>query len=152
MVNIWHKHNVEAGADLVLRLKPVPLPAKYTLNHYHKNLAVTQFSPNLLEQIRRQAGGRGRDIWQLVPDVFCLQDEDHQQLRLPMGFDGDVRLLGHSWQQEGYWHIAKAQVHCKKYGNEDYYFNDMANNLGTGHLDVTFQPSFYAVPFRTHAN
>ena len=150
MVNIWHKHDVEAGADLVLRLKPVPLPHKYTLNHYHKNLAVKQFSPNLLEQIRRLPPGRGHDIghvWQLVPDVFELSVDDYyQNLRMPRGFE--TQGVSPYWQQEGFWHIAKAQVHCKKYGNEEFYFNDMANNLRTGHLDVTFQPSFYAVPHR----
>jgi hypothetical protein len=28
VVNIWHKYDVEAGNDLVLRLKPVPLPPR----------------------------------------------------------------------------------------------------------------------------
>jgi hypothetical protein len=53
-----------------------------------------------------------------------------------------------NWQEEGYWHVARSQIHCKKYGEEDFYNNDLANNLRTGHLDVTFQPVFYAMPYR----
>jgi hypothetical protein len=33
-----------------------------------------------------------------------------------------------------------------KYGIEDYYFNDMANDLKTNHLDMTFQPYFSSLP------
>ena len=51
------------------------------------------------------------------------------------------------WQEQGYWHIARAQVHSRRYGLETYYYNDMANNLRTGHMDVTFQPTFYASPY-----
>ena len=40
------------------------------------------------------------------------------------------------------------RVHSLRYGLETYYYNDMANNLRTGHMDVTFQPTFYASPYR----
>ena len=162
VVNIWHRFDVEAGSDLVLRLKHVPLPPgnKYTLNHYAKGLMEKSFSPNLIEQIRQTTGTSITHIWQLVPDIFSLDLESHvagdrlaQPLFLP--FDRATVIPAFLpprnefvWQQEGYWHIARAQIHCKKYGTEEYYYNDLANNLRTGHMDLTFQPTFLAVPFR----
>ena len=151
VVNIWHRYNVEAGNDLVLRLKYVPLPPgnKYTLNHYAKSLMEKSFSDNLMDQITAQNGGnRMTHLWQLVPDVFSLDMElnpvVHQLQFVP------VRPR-YVWQQEGYWHIARAQIHCKNYGTEEYYYNDLANNLRTGHMDLTFQPTFQAIPYRDPA-
>jgi hypothetical protein len=62
------------------------------------------------------------------------------------------RLPLNCWQEEGYWHIARAQVHSRKYGNDEFFNNDMANNLKTGHMDLTFQPTFYATPHRDFNN
>ena len=48
VLNIWRehdaKHDAEAGNDMVLGLKPVPLPPnnKCTLNHYPKALAESE--------------------------------------------------------------------------------------------------------------
>lgn len=149
VVNIWHRHDVEAGNDLVLRLKLVPLPPgnKYTLNHYSKSLVEKSFSENLINQIAAIGGHRFTHIWQLVPDIFSLDmDAQLNPLHVPPNFvTTRPRYL---WQQEGYWHIARAQIHCKQYGTEEYYYNDLANNLRTGHMDVTFQPTFLAIPFR----
>jgi hypothetical protein len=152
VVNIWHRHDVEAGNDLVLRLKLVPLPPgnKYTLNHYSKALMEKTFSTNLLDQIAENGLGaphRFTHIWQLVPDVFSLDLEEplNNAHMHPNFIPVRPRFV---WQQEGYWHIARAQIHCKKYGTEEYYYNDLANNLRTGHMDLTFQPTFLAVPFR----
>jgi hypothetical protein len=152
VVNIWHRHDVEAGNDLVLRLKLVPLPPgnKYTLNHYSKALMEKTFSTNLLDQISMNglpAPHRFTHIWQLVPDVFSLDlEEPLNPLHMhPLFVPARPRFV---WQQEGYWHIARAQIHCKHYGAEEYYYNDLANNLRTGHMDLTFQPTFLAVPFR----
>ena len=163
MVNIWHRFDVESGNDLVLRLKHVPLPPgnKYTLNHYAKGLVEKTFSPNLIQQIQAGGGPRITHIWQLVPDVFSLDLEPSfngvinnpyfpydpasvQPRFMPPGGE-------YVWQQSGYWHIARAQIHCKRYGTEEYYYNDLANNLRTGHMDVTFQPTFQAVPYRDFA-
>jgi len=152
VVNIWHRFNVEAGNDLVLRLKLVPLPPgnKYTLNHYGKGLIEKSFSENLMNQITAAGGYRVTHIWQMVPDVFSLWLEP--QL-IPQQVDPQFTVQGRRfvWQQEGYWHIARAQIHCKKYGTEEYYYNDMANNLRTGHMDLTFQPTFLALPYRDPA-
>jgi hypothetical protein len=160
MINIWHRHNIMAGADLVLRLKPMPLPRsrKYTLNHYPKGLIERTFSDNLLGQIRALPGGTDiTHVWQLVPDTFSFslpvdEDPEHQQnfgrLGLANGFRPANPVV--YWQEEGYWHVARSQIHCKKYGAEEFYNNDLANNLRTGHLDVTFQPIFYSMPYRAH--
>lgn len=156
VVNVWNFHDVEAGCDLVLRLKAVPLPpgGKYTLNHYPKSLTEKSFTPGLLRQM---AGAPNiTHIWQLVPDIFSFDMESPQDLFHDFGglhpnFRPVLNNPGQpdlAWQQEGYWHIARAQVHSRKYGLEAYYYNDLANNLRTGHMDVTFQPVFYAAPFR----
>jgi hypothetical protein len=163
MVNIWHRFDVESGNDLVLRLKHVPLPPgnKYTLNHYAKGLMEKTFSPNLLNQIHATGVPLITHIWQLVPDVFSLDLE--QTYNGVVGnpfFPYEVRSVQarfmpqggeYVWQQAGYWHIARAQIHCKRYGTEEYYYNDLANNLRTGHMDVTFQPTFQSVPYRDFA-
>lgn len=155
LVNIWNYHDVEAGNDLVLRLKAAPLPpgGKYTLNHYPKSLTEKTFTDGLMAQVVPQQ--RITHVWQLVPDIFSLDMETPAELLA--GFNGlsaPFRPVGQAvnpdlaWQQEGYWHIARAQVHSRKYGLEAYYYNDLANNLRTGHMDVTFQPTFYAMPYR----
>jgi hypothetical protein len=151
MVNIWHRHDIEAGADLVLRLKPMPIPKsrKYTLNHYAKGLIERTFSENLMGQIRAlPAAANITHVWQLVPDVFSLDVDPPLQNPTGLAPNFVPANLNLHWQEEGYWHVARSQIHCKRYGEEDYYNNDLANNLRTGHLDVTFQPTFYAVPYR----
>ena len=160
MVNIWHRHNIAAGADLVLRMKPMPLPKsrKYTLNHYPKGLVERTFSENLMGQIRALPNGADiTHVWQLVPDTFSLSlpldtDPDYPANLIHLGLAPGFRPNNPDfcWQEEGYWHVARSQIHCKKYGAEDFYNNDLANNLRTGHLDVTFQPIFYAIPYRAH--
>jgi hypothetical protein len=135
LVNIWNYLDVEAGNDLVLRLKAVPIPGKYTLNHYPKSLTektFIQIPPHITH------------VWQLVPDIFSLELEE-------LSFNGlnpTFRPTDIAWQQEGYWHIGRAQIHSRKYGLEPYYYNDLANNLRTGHMDVTFQPTYQAMPYR----
>ena len=147
VVNVWHKHDIEAGSDLVLRLKPMPLPAKYTLNHWAKNLAEKSFSQSTLEQVRQLSGSEVTHVWQLVPDIFSLDLEDPAQLRMN-GVPNNFQSRDYCWQQEGYWHIARSQIKSKEYGHSEYYFNDLANNLRGGHMDLTFQPTFYAIPYR----
>ena len=155
VVNIWHRYNVEAGNDLVLRLKYVPLPPgnRYTLNHYPKGLVEKSFSETLINQVHGVINHRVTHVWQLVPDIFSLDMEDplippqmHPNFIVPAMVAQAPRQ--YVWQQEGYWHIARAQIHCNKYGTEEYYYNDLANNLRTGHMDVTFQPTYLAIPFR----
>jgi hypothetical protein len=159
MINIWHKHDVEAGNDVVLRLKPVPIPpgGKYTLNHWAKGLVEKVFTPNTLRALEDHIGVKATHVWQLVPDLFSLDyepsgpEEGATLANAMAGLVPAFRPADHDsfcWQEEGYWHIARAQVHSRKYGLEEYYFNDMANNLRTGHLDATFQPTFYTSPFR----
>lgn len=160
MVNIWHKHDVEAGSDLVLRLKPVPIPpgGKYTLNHWGKGLVEKVFTPNTLRALEDALhGAKPTHIWQLVPDLFSLDFEPsmpEDASTMAQAMHGLVPAFrpaepdAFCWQEEGYWHVARAQIHSRKYGLEEYYYNDMANNLRTGHMDVTFQPTYCTSPFR----
>jgi uncharacterized membrane protein YgcG len=134
VVNVWHHHNVHAGDDLVLRLKPVPLK-EYTLNHYYKRLTRAKWDTDRL--------GGSSVVWQLVPDVFTLDAEppDEKLMQnLPRNFS--VGAEGYAWQELGYWHIGRAQVMAGKHVHEEYYFNDMANQMKTHHLDMTFEPTW----------
>ena len=64
VVNLWHHTDVNAGDDLVLRMKLMPLKT-YTLNHYYKGFARRTFE-----------APRDAHVWQLVPDVFDLDISD----------------------------------------------------------------------------
>ena len=70
IVNLWHNKDVNAGDDLVLRLKLLPLKT-YTLNHYFKGFARKSFE-----------APRNTHVWQLVPEVFemNIQEEYHEEL------------------------------------------------------------------------
>ena len=70
IVNLWHSKDVNAGDDLVLRLKLMPLKT-YTLNHYFKGFARKSFE-----------APRNTHVWQLVPDVFEMNipEEYHAEL------------------------------------------------------------------------
>jgi hypothetical protein len=180
VINLWHRCNVDAGRDLVLRFKPMPL-ATYTLNHYYKGFARKTF----------EAGEAM--VWQLVPDVFdpSLDTQDDLPLlraaldRLPgdplaqMPFkcikteqlSGMYRYGGRGWsaavpryheiyhddptlfvpvyapwQELGFWHIGRSQVRITAYGVDESYNNDMANDLKTNHLEMTFQPTYQCLP------
>lgn len=156
VVNIWNYMDIEAGNDLVLRLKAVELPqtGKYTLNHYPKSLTEKTFTAGLMAQV--PGDHHITHVWQLVPDIFSLDMEEPVEINAALaGLHPNFRPPNHNadepdiaWQQEGYWHIARAQVHCRKYGLGLYYYNDLANNLRAGHIDVTFQPTFFAIPYR----
>ena len=37
-----------------------------------------------------------------------------------------------------------------RYGEEEYWHNDLANSLRTNHLDITFQPMFQSCPFSVY--
>ena len=50
------------------------------------------------------------------------------------------------WQELGFWHIGRAQIMSGKYGVEEYWHNDMANDLRINHLDMTLQPVFVVPP------
>ncbi len=115
IVNIWNHCDVEAGNDLVLRLRAVELPQgeKYTLNHYPKSLAEKTFTAGLMSQL--PDGVRITHVWQLVQDIFSLDMEEPHELRASFGgLHANFRpVLNNAlepdlaWQQEGYWHIAR---------------------------------------------
>ena len=179
VLNIWHNHNMSAGDDLVLRLKPMPIKP-YTLNHYYKG-------------VKRQAWDKVVDVthvWQLVPDLMSISSLTGKEKEAwTAGLAGMPRSLSNlrykynynprkdphscksrpppppllirpdffsrwaveidehvAWQELGYWHIGRSQVLTRKYGEEEYWHNDLANSLRTNHLDITFQPMFQSLP------
>jgi hypothetical protein len=163
VLNIWHHHDMSAGEDLVLRLKPMPI-RPYTLNHYYKGVKRQTWDNVHLP--------RGRThVWQLVPDLLTLEglikkEELAEYVKavatMPVEFQS-VDLFPHSrpgvpfqagfhqreryyWQELGFWHVGRSQVMTGKYGTEEYWHNDLANSLRTNHLDMTFQPVFQAIP------
>ena len=172
IVNVWHNHNISAGDDLVFRLKLMPLPpgGKYTLNHYSLGIIEKTFTPSLIEKASKNnfhtkgTGGKITHVWQLVPDVFSLNlddgedylDEDKRQKKreefahdlihsnVKFVTEPAFRKLVLPWQHAGYWHIVRTQVQSKRYGADEYYYNDMALNLRLGHIDSTFQPVYCA--------
>jgi hypothetical protein len=164
VLNIWHHHELHAGNDLVLRLKPMPV-RPYTLNHYYKAVKRQAWDA----QVVAQAGAPF--VWQLVPDLLDLDYPSQAQRDvtkgileqmpralkrmgllenpIPGGDQRDVRVRMNEnrvWQELGYWHIGRSQIQTGKYGVEEYWHNDLANSLRTNHLDITFQPIFQSVP------
>ena len=143
VLNIWSNHDVEAGSDLVLRLKPVPIPpgGKYTLDHWGKSLVDKTFTPNTMRGPNDlHAPRRITHVWQLVPDIFSLDYEMNgreEEAAIHVAMNGLVPGFVPAepdhfcWQEEGYWHIARAQVHSRKYGLDEFYYNNMANKLRT---------------------
>lgn len=152
VVNIWHKHDMSAGDDLVLRWKLMPL-RQYTLNHYYKRVTRQNWGdiPDGLEY-----------VWQLVPDIMHLEptvNPGHEQMLAKMpdrlkridtfygGFHYPIIISAvFPWQNLGYWHVGRSQMMCGAYGIDEYWNNDLANLLKTNHLDITFQPFFTALP------
>ena len=154
VLNIWHHHELHAGEDLVLRLKPMPI-RPYTLNHYYKGVKRQSWDPATLPAGRTH-------VWQLVPDLLTLEEqskneaEAHQRIMAGMPrhlrevkfFDGSSLPVVNrfAWQELGFWHIGRSQVMTGKYGTEEYWHNDLANSLRTNHLDITLQPVFQSFP------
>jgi hypothetical protein len=144
VVNIWHFHDISAGDDLVLRLKPMPIPNDgqgYTLNHYYKKFVQQNF-----QGCNRGAALQPTHVWQLVPDVFTMDldpETPDPDMILPPGLPMPA---GYCWQELGFWHIGRTQVMFRKYAEQEYYFNDMANQLKVNHLDMTFEPTWTKVP------
>jgi hypothetical protein len=52
----------------------------------------------------------------------------------------------YTWQEQGFWHIARSQVMFRKYAHKEYFNDDMANQLKVNHLDLTFEPTYTKVP------
>jgi hypothetical protein len=150
VVNVWHHHDISAGDDLVLRLKPMPIPAGrgYTLNHYYKHFVQQSFDTYLQPGLGRRVATH---VWQLVPDVHGLDGtpendhffDAHSHIHMETGFGVPKDYI---WQEWGYWHIGRSQVMFRRYSEEEYYNDDMANQLKVNHLDLTFEPCWQKVP------
>ena len=150
VVNYWHYHDVSAGDDLVFRLKPMPIPkgkSAYTLNHYYKHFVQQNFESYFQSKLGKTTASH---VWQLVPDLFSLDCRPENDLR---GGADAVRMApgfevprDYVWQEQGYWHIARSQVMVRKYALNEYYNDDMANQLKVNHLDLTFEPAYCKAP------
>ena len=160
VVNVWHYHDISAGDDLVLRLKPMPIPARYTLNHYYKRYVQQDFTSYMQHTLGHP---RATHVWQLAPDIFdldsependcnhCRQDgsrrgEMEKDIKMSPGFDVPKDFV---WQEHGFWHIGRSQVMSRKYAPCEYYNDDMANMLKVNHMDMTFEPTWTKVPGET---
>lgn len=155
VLNIWHNHELHAGNDLVLRLKPMPV-MPYTLNHYYKSVKRQTW-----EDTVAQSKVRGF-VWQLVPDLFDLEDTNSAEVvsrrNANRGWQDARTQLHHwqgnprdefpPWQELGYWYIGRSQIQTGKYGAGEYWHNDLANTLRTNHLDITLQPVWHCLPGR----
>lgn len=167
VLNIWHHHHLSAGEDLVLRLKLMPI-RPYTLNHYYKGVKRQAWDKATVPRMRDPATGMTH-VWQLVPDLLTLEaptEKEFDLIRPAMNrlspslrtlalwptqqsafltAPADVQSM--CWQDLGFWHVGRSQIMTSKYGEEEYWHNDLANSLRTNHLDITFQPMFQACPF-----
>lgn len=148
VLNYWHNKDVDAGDDLVLRLKPMPVPDGYVLNHYYKSVARQDFrslrnrNGNLVQVVNDNTC-----VWQLVPDIMDLKarDEFTAQKQMPNDYLGIPNP--YHWQEWGYWHIGRTQIKANKCAVQgDYHNDDMAMNLRLGHLEMTFEPCWQKVP------
>ena len=99
VVNAWCHHSISAGDDLVLRLKPMPLPAEgYALNHYYKCPVRQHFELNAGASILTDPG---KYVWQLVPDILTLDFDrfEYSHLaKLPKAFNP-------AWMQDTAWQV-----------------------------------------------
>ena len=172
VLNIWHHHDMSAGSDLVLRLKLMPI-RQYTLNHYYKGVKRQAWDRATVPRMQGPNGGMTH-VWQLVPDLLSLEAPTPKEFEVMRGVLArmpaslvNVGLLPlprarayypaapivrqtSCWQDLGFWHIGRSQILTTKYGEEEYWHNDLANSLRTNHLDITFQPMFQSCPFSVY--
>ena len=171
VLNIWHHHDMSAGSDLVLRLKLMPI-RQYTLNHYYKGVKRQAWDR---ATVPRMQGPNGMThVWQLVPDLLSLEAPTPKEFEVMRGvlarmpaslvnvglmplprprayyLGTPIQPQTSCWQDLGFWHIGRSQILTTKYGEEEYWHNDLANSLRTNHLDITFQPMFQSCPFSVY--
>lgn len=80
IINIWRKHDVSAGDDLILIMKKV-VPSDYVLSRQTNSYNRQNFG-NLGESVSTGTGGapinleerRQEGVWQLVPWVYDMRD------------------------------------------------------------------------------
>lgn len=143
--NYWYNHDVAAGDDVCLRLKPMPIrDVQYTLNHYYKSVSRQDFKS---VQQNQGINFQTTHVWQLVPDIVHLDTEIFDRTGIVMPSPYLEIPEPFIWQNLGYWHIGRTQVHASAIStNGDYYNDDMANNLRLGHMEMTFTPTWFRFP------
>ena len=139
VAHIWYDQDVSAGADVVLRMKPMPLQP-YTLNHYYKHVVKQDFRDGMKDSLKTN---NTTHVWQLVPDIFTLEIDPSDAVvpNLPPHLK-TAYPANYAWQEYGYWHIGRTQIMFKKPTSDmqKYYNNDMAYNMRFTHLEMTFEP------------
>ena len=154
--NYWHHMKVDAGDDLVFRLKLLPIGEceSYTLNHYYKGIQRRSYAAAFKSALIKPDA---QYVWQLVPDKFSLTVPAEEASLLgctprvagpttKWNAKSTLDIVGYYWQHLGYWHIARSQVMVGAYGADDYYYNDTSHQMFVNHLELTYSPTFTAVP------
>ena len=80
-----------------------------------------------------------------VPPLIKFPHKLNEWAR-PVGAAPATTLSEVYWQHLGYWHIARSQVAIGQYGENDSYFNDTSHAMYVNHLEVTFSPTWCAIP------
>lgn len=137
LINIWRKHNVSAGDDMILVLKKI-IPNDYVLSRQSGSYNHQQFT-DLRSDVRVDGmpepidleGRRREGVWQLVPQVYKLSHEPDN----PSEYD---------YRENGYWHICRAlQMSSADPSHQFDNYNDATKYRRTGELmEVSFQPLF----------
>ena len=144
IVNYWYNKDVDAGDDLVFRLKPMPVPDMYTLNHYYQGISRQDFKSVYSTPNRNCTVTH---VWQLVPDILDLKAYKETNDNMVFGNPLLNPPKNYYWQEHGFWHIGRSQKYCSKFSTQgDYYNDDMAMNMRIGHLEMTFSPCWQKLP------
>ena len=137
LVNIWRKHDISAGDDMILVLKKI-IPNDYVLSRQSGSYNHQQFT-DLRSDVRVDGmhepvdleGRRREGVWQLVPQVYKMSQEPEN----PSEYD---------YRENGYWHICRAlQMSSADPAHQFDNYNDATKYRRTGELlEVSFQPLF----------
>lgn len=109
IINVWRKHDVSAGDDLILILKKIQ-PHAYNLSRdtntsnwqvFHELPTNAQGPHGSIIDLRKR---KDAGVWQLVPFVYDMsKDGNEGWLDSLIPSDGD-----YDYRENGYWHIARA--------------------------------------------
>ena len=148
IINIWRKHEVSAGDDLILILKKIK-PHAYNLSRdtNTSNWQVFGDMPNNAEAHKENSTiqvdlnkRKEEGVWQIVPFVFDWASDGSDKWLSSILPNEDE----YDYRENGYWHIARALQMAGKDPHEvgDTY-SDATRYRKTGELmEVAFQPVF----------
>lgn len=109
IINLWRKHEISAGDDLILILKKI-VPKAYNLSR-DSNTSNWQVFGDMRTNAVDTMGGlqdlkvrQEEGVWQLIPFVYdWSKDGNDDWLNGLIPSDGD-----YDYRQNGYWHICRA--------------------------------------------